>query len=431
MRPKRNFSIRTSSPESSKEVIFKIKDDGEAKRSVASLDAKGALESTAPAPDGPLEQVLGELGLISVDPLFLANDLGRRAMSRSESVIEVDSDDAEIAGVNVLRFQTSQQAEEANQRLQADPRLEYSHVVQKRSLCASHSLDPLRNRQWGLTAIELAGAHALVDFKETSNIIVAVIDSGVDSDHPDLKGIFVEEVNFTTGPTKDTKGHGTHVSGIIAALRNNKVGISGVCQSRNLMSLKALSPYSGTGYYNALRHAVDKGAKVINLSLGGFSQDLTEITLIKRALKKGVIVVAAMGNEDTTKPSYPAAIPGVIAVGASTEVDGHASFSNRGAHIHLVAPGVNILSTVPTYPSPDAKTTHYDSWDGTSMATPFVTAAVALLLTERPKATRDQIADALKEGADLVPEQTAHTHFFGHGRLNIKRALEAIRKTPK
>jgi len=153
-----------------------------------------------------------------------------------------------------------------------------------------------------------------------------------------------------------------------------------------------------------------------------------EAMLIKRAIARGAIVVAAMGNDFTkgNPTSYPAAIDGVIAVGATDESDRRASFSQTGPHIHLMAPGVNVLSTVPTYPSSLASTTSYEAWPGTSMATPFVTATVALMLAKRPKATVTDIRNALRKGADPIPGQQGFDHEHGHGRLNVRKSLAAV-----
>jgi subtilisin family serine protease len=226
---------------------------------------------------------------------------------------------------------------------------------------------------------------------------------------------------------KDVQGHGTHVIGILAALRNNGAGMSGLCQSRRVMSLKALGPYDGPGYYRAIRHATTNGAKVINLSLGG-AHDPTEELLIQQAIARGVVVVAAMGNDaDRGNPtSYPAALPGVVAVGATDELDRRAEFSQFGPHITLVAPGVNILSTVPTYPTSLASTTLHEAWHGTSMAAPFVAATVALMFAKRPAATVAQVVAALQAGVDRVQGHAGFTDEYGHGRLNVKKALQAL-----
>jgi subtilisin family serine protease len=131
--------------------------------------------------------------------------------------------------------------------------------------------------------------------------------------------------------------------------------------------------------------------------------------------------------EEGNPTSYPAALDGVVAVGASTEVDRRAPFSNTGPHIDLVAPGSNILSTVPTYPSALASTTDYEAWPGTSMATPFVTATVALLLAKKVNATPSLVTEALHRGADRVVGVTGFTETYGHGRLNIRKTLAQVR----
>jgi subtilisin family serine protease len=163
------------------------------------------------------------------------------------------------------------------------------------------------------------------------------------------------------------------------------------------------------------------------MSLGG-THDPTEEILVRRALERGVVVVAAMGNEfeEGNPTSYPAAIAGVISVGASDEADRRASFSNTGRHIDLVAPGTNILSTVPRYPVELAEVTDYDSWPGTSMATPYVSATVALMLARRPGLTVSRIRRLLRSSADKVAGKTGFSRAYGHGRLNVHRALQAV-----
>ncbi len=291
--------------------------------------------------------------------------------------------------------------------------------------------DPLGSRQWGHGAIRIREARAKAGFKEAMQIIIAVIDSGIDKTHPDLDGSIHSYINFlsSTEDDRDYQGHGTHVAGIIAAELNNRIGIAGVCAAR-IMALKALprngNPWNAEAYYRALAHPITAGAKVVNLSLGG-GFDPGEKDIITDLVDAGITVVAAMGNEfeEGNPVSYPAAYGNVIAVGATDEVDRRASFSCTGAHINLVAPGVNILSTTPQYPSELASEVLYDSWPGTSMATPHVAAAVALLLAKKPTLNPSEIRDQLTKTADRVPWQSARPdEEYGYGRLNVEAALK-------
>lgn len=429
-------ALRLATAGGASDIVVKLKSTRTARRALESLAAAAPARTSGGAAGGAMRRLLAGTQVRSMEPLFPAPST-RRASAVERMVLSVEeAEDQELAGLNIMRMRDARAARDACKMLGDDAAVDYAHAIEERFLMARPAkrsrrrrastppLDPLQNRQWGLTAIELYQAQAAPGFKEAGDIVVAVIDTGVDARHPDLDGILIEEQNFTSGPLEDTRGHGTHVIGIIAAVRNNRIGISGTCQSRNIMSLKALGPYDGPGYYRAIRFATDNGARIINLSLGG-GHDRTEDLLIRRAIRSGVVVVAAMGNEflDGNPTSYPAAIDGVISVGASTETDGRADFSNTGPHIDLVAPGVNILSTVPTYPVDLTRARDYDSWPGTSMATPFVAATAALILAKRPQATVSRVARVLREGADRVPGQSGVSEQFGHGRLNAKRTL--------
>lgn len=200
------------------------------------------------------------------------------------------------------------------------------------------------------------------------------------------------------------------------------------------MAIKAIpkdgNPWNAEKYYQALGHTMDPDhrAHVLNLSLGG-EEDPAEQDIIDDILAEGITVVAAMGNEyeEGNPVSYPAAYKGVIAVGAVDEADRRAAFSCTGEHISLVAPGVNILSTVPRYPSLLAARRDYDSWPGTSMAAPHVAAAAALLLAKKPGLTPAEVCSCLVKTADRVGGQSGWNEEFGAGRLNIKAALAKLR----
>ncbi len=409
----------------SQQVVVKIKATPPVRRAVRMAAADGV----EPERRGSLSKWLTSRKLMGMEPVFGKAPRRGVANFRRMAIAAEDTSDRALAGINVLSLHSSRDAKKACEEIGKDPMVEYAYIPPEKHVLARRragSNDALLNRQWGLTAIKLFSAEQSAGFTSAKDIVIAVIDSGIDSNHPDLDGILTEETSFTSGATKDTSGHGTHVAGIIAAVRNNSIGIRGVTNSTKIMSLKALDPYSATGYYRAIRHATDH-AQVINFSLGG-PHDPTEETLIRRAISQGVIVVAAMGNEklEGNPKSFPAAIAKVIAVGASDETDTIAAFSCTGTHIDLVAPGVNILSTIPTYPSSLATGTDYEAWPGTSMATPMVSAAAALCMAKRPGATLAQVRKALVDGADEVPAQAGFDATHGHGRLNVLETLKII-----
>lgn len=307
--------------------------------------------------------------------------------------------------------------------------VEYAFVPPVRRLFARRKkskADPLASRQWGHGAVRLAHARDTAGFKNAANITVAVVDSGIDTSHPDLKDAISEYKNFLRGSDKDFVGHGTHVAGIVAATANNGLGISGVCGGK-ILALKALprdgQEFDPTAYYRALRYVIGR-ARVLNLSLGG-EKDPAEIDILQDVIAAGVVVIAAMGNEyeEGNPTEYPAAIREVCAVGATDELDKRAPFSNTGRHIDLVAPGVDILSTTPTFNYDGDGEQEYDAWDGTSMATPYVAGAAALILAKWPDLTPAQVIRKLTASADRVAGAKRGSVAYGAGRLNCEKAL--------
>lgn len=350
--------------------------------------------------------------------MFLAGVGGRRASSaRAPRLVE-------------LKPRKGTSAAQLASHLGRMHDVEYAFVPPVRRLFARRSgrraADPLDDRLWGHSAIRLGHAQTAAHFADAGKVTVAVVDSGIDATHPDLKDAIIEYKNFIGGSDKDFVGHGTHVSGIIAATAKNGFGISGVSGAR-ILAIKALprngEEFDAPAYYRALRYVIGR-AQVLNLSLGG-EKDPAEIDVLKDVIAAGVVVVAAMGNEhDQGNPTeYPAAIPGVCAVGASDELDRRASFSNTGRHIALVAPGVAILSTTPVFRYDGDGEREFDSWDGTSMATPHVAAAAALLLAKSPDLTPAQVIKKLTSAADRVSGAKKGSTAYGAGRLNVERLL--------
>jgi subtilisin family serine protease len=284
----------------------------------------------------------------------------------------------------------------------------------------------------------------------------------VDRDHPALRGRIVRYEHRIGGvhpSPDDIAGHGTHVSGIIAAA-DREIGVRGMCRPK-LSVYKIFSdrsvPIVNAGksfriflvepvaYYAALGDCLRRGMDVINLSLGGTgASDPHERALMLSLIAAGTVVVAAMGNTtvDRTQVSYPAAIPGVIAVGAVGPSGMIANFSRIGAHITLVAPGESIWSTLPRQPgefgfavakdgaalpgpNPLQRNVRYDAWPGTSMACPQVTAAVAMLLATRGRMTPAEVQRRLKRSAEPLAAMRGKrfTPTYGAGRLNVERLL--------
>ncbi len=337
-------------------------------------------------------------------------------------------------GLTSLKVEGGRSAAQVARDLMGDPTVEYAYVPAVKHPLGKQAKatgpDPLFARQWSHGAIHMHEARERAGFRDATGVTVAIVDSGVDRLHPDLKASIDHYINFLAPAEddRDYRGHGTHVAGIVAAGINNKIGVAGLCKAR-LAILKALPRRGGSwnavAYYQALARPIELKARVVNLSLGG-DFDPGEKDVILDLLDAGIVVVAAMGNEfeEGNPTSYPAAYEGVIAVGATDEVDRRASFSCTGSHISLMAPGERILSTVPRYPSELAETTLYDSWPGTSMAAPHVAAAAALLLTKKPHLTPAQVKKQLCKTTDKVPLQKKRPdEQYGWGRLNVAKAL--------
>lgn len=258
-------------------------------------------------------------------------------------------------------------------------------------------------------------------------VTVAIVDTGIDTGHPDLKGNLVPGYNSLTrnSNARDDNGHGTHCAGITGAMAGNNEGITGIAPGAKLMPIKVLAADGGgsdASVAEGIVWAVDRGAKVVSLSLGGPGESRVMRDAVNYALGKGAVVVAAMGNDGTNDQSFPAAYPGVIAVGASDAADKIADFSQWGNWITVAAPGVNIMSTLPTY-RVDGLPLRYGSMDGTSMATPAVAGLAALLKSVHASATPAQVKARIEQTADKVGGQRGFNPYFGHGRINAAAAM--------
>ncbi len=280
--------------------------------------------------------------------------------------------------------------------------------------------DPGYANQWALPKIQAPQAWDLTT--GSSAVRIAILDTGIDQDHEDLKAKIVANRNFTTSKTVDDRyGHGTHVAGIAAAITHNGRGVAGVGFNTSLMNVKVLGD-NGSGQYswiaNGIIWAADNGAHVINMSLGGSSTSSTLESAVKYAWNKGVVLVAAAGNNNTSSPSYPAYYAECIAVAATDQNDAKASFSNYGSWVDIAAPGVSIYSTLPNHPN-RIGVRNYGSLSGTSMAAPHVAGVAALVKARYPSWTHSQIRDRLLASVDPT------TGFSpALGRINAYEAVQ-------
>jgi hypothetical protein len=270
--------------------------------------------------------------------------------------------------------------------------------------------------QWGLHKV---GALAAWDVTQGDPTVrVAVLDTGVDADHPQLAGKVIVGPNRSDSPTlQDTVGHGTHVAGIVAAWTDDGETVAGLGWHTDVLSIKVLDDRgggNGADVAQGIDDAVAAGVKVINMSFAGdpgeFSIALAEA--VARARAAGVLVVAATGNSGSTERTYPAALDGVVSVTATDRNDAVPGFSNRGTWVSMAAPGVDIVSTW--------KDDGYAVVNGTSMAAPHVSAAAALLLAAEPGITADEVRARLGSTAAQVP---ATGSAFQWGRLDVAAAL--------
>jgi subtilisin family serine protease len=249
----------------------------------------------------------------------------------------------------------------------------------------------------------------------SSSVTIAVVDTGVDADHPELASRLVAGYDFVGDDNQpdDDSWHGTMVAGVAAAQPNNGLGIAGSAWNASVMPLKALDG-DGVGtdadIAAAITWAADHGADVLNLSLGGPGDSPALRAAIDYAVARDVLVVAASGNEGSSRPQYPAAYPGVVAVGATDWSGNVTGFSSYGAWLDLVAPGFAITSAYPALGAEPA----FASASGTSFAAPFVAGIAALVRAQNPSWTRSQVADQLRRSArDAGPRGIDAS--YGHG----------------
>ena len=360
-----------------------------------------------------------------------------------------------LSSIYTLRLGPHTEVETAAAAYRAEPFVEYAQPnhLNRHAIAPD---DPLYREQWSLEKIRWEGVQAWVGFSR--EVLVAIVDSGIEYDHPDLaSNIWINEAehegvpgvdddangyvddtrgwDFTDAPTlpgigdylvrdndpMDESGHGTHVAGIAGAVADNEIGIAGVCPNCRLMALRAgLNLSFGSLLEDddvaaAIVYAADNGADVINMSWGDPRMSPLIRDVIRYAYSRGCVLIAAAGNERTEGLFFPAELDETLAAGASDASDRFAYFSNFGRNLDLLAPGVGILST-----HLDGE---YRTLSGTSMAAPHVAGLAGLVLSRHPDFSPEEVRWALVAAAEDLYEPGWDAR-SGYGRIDVAQGLE-------
>lgn len=353
-------------------------------------------------------------------------------------------------GLFVMNLASDVSVAQAVAAYQADPRVQYAQPDYTLQIDNTPN-DPSYPQQWALNNVGQSGGATDADinapeawdlYTGTKKVIVAVIDTGVNYNHPDLMPNMWVNTREIPGNNKDddgdgyvddyygwdfydgtndpmdTNGHGTHVAGTIGAIGNNAFGVTGVAWNVTIMPLKFIGPNGGStsDAIDAIKFACTHGATISNNSWGGGGFDQALYDTIKWARDAyDHIFVAAAGNNGANGAIYPAAynLDNIISVAATDNRDNLASFSNYGADVDLAAPGVNILSTW--------NNGGYNTISGTSMATPHVTGAAALIRGLRPEMNYSEVINDILSTVDVEASLTGKV--VSNGRLDLYKAL--------
>ncbi|WP_343036156.1 S8 family peptidase [Kroppenstedtia pulmonis] len=320
----------------------------------------------------------------------------------------------EKVGFEVVKLK-DQSVKSAMKKYENNPNVDYvepNHIVKIDWV----PNDPAYSQQYALPKVKAPQAWDVT--RGSSNVRIAIVDTGVQADHPDLQGKVVKGYDFVDRDwdPNDGNGHGTHCAGIAAAVTNNGIGMAGMAPNATIYAVRVLNN-SGSGTWadvaNGITHAADN-ADVVSLSLGGTASSTTLQQAVDYAWNKGAVVVAAAGNAGTSSPHYPAYYSNAIAVAATDSNDQKASFSTYGSWVDVAAPGVSIYSTYPT--------SRYTNLSGTSMATPYVAGLAGLLKSQNRSASN--IRNAIQNSADPI---TGTGSYWKYGRINALNAVNYTR----
>lgn len=376
----------------------------------------------------------------------LFHDMPPRAVVFSSGYKKVDIG---LDRIYEIKYSGKTEIESIINEILQDTTIEYA---EPRYIC-HRSLMPTDPRIVSQNYLNTIKAPQAWDFvNNSSGVLIGIVDSGSDLNHEDLaSNIYYNTADPVNGIDDDKDGyidnyrgwdfvgstatnivedndpnvkndaadHGVHVSGIASAVTNNGRGVASVAFNAKLLIVKTGADDDGTSIhrgYEGIKYAVDKGALIINCSWGSTAGGAYGADIVAYALSKGCLIIAAAGNANTDQPEYPAGYQGVISVANVTDAGLRNGSSNYGYSVDIAAPGTGILSTV--------RNNQYVSYSGTSMATPVVSSAAALVKSRFPFFNMQQVGEQLRVTADFIDDKNpGYEGKLGKGRLNVLRAV--------
>ncbi|MFD2521194.1 S8 family serine peptidase [Emticicia soli] len=322
-----------------------------------------------------------------------------------------------------LKLRNPEKIDETLKLLKQFSEVEFVEKVPLKQIIGTPN-DPSTSSQWFLSKVKAFEAWDVNPGGRS--VVVAVVDNAIQTNHPDLQanmltGIDLADEDNNPNPPSALFAHGTHVAGIVGAVSNNGIGVASGGNNRvKILPIKATG--DGSDYrnidkgYEGVLWAANNGANIISLSWGSTEYSQAEQEVIDYAHNKGIVIVAAAGNEETFRTSYPAAHKHVISVASLDNDDKKSSFSNYGNWIDISAPGRGILSTVPF--------NLYGSFNGTSMSTPLVSSVLGYIWSCFPSLTIPQLENLLFKTADNIDAaDPAYKGLLGAGRVNLLKAI--------
>lgn len=357
---------------------------------------------------------LEQNGFQVVDSMFgnnqtMSNNFKSEAVKQMGSVYLIEYSQSEYKDIDKAKKELEKNLKDLDLDIRYIQENYTVHALEEASDTTPLDIHP--EQEWNYDMIEAPEAWDTTP--GSSNTKIAVLDTGIDSDHPNLEDFVDTSLgkSFVGGDTEDGAGHGTHVSGTIASYGD----VSGVMEEATLIPVKVLDDDGNGSMYNiqqGITHAADEDADVINMSLGGGGYDNAMEEAIETANDQGTIVVAASGNDGEQDVSYPAAYNNTVAVGSVTSDKSRSSFSNYGEELDVMAPGSDIYSTT--------LDGDYETMSGTSMATPHVVGVMGLIRSADADVSVDDATSILKETA----EDAGSDQEYGHGIVDANEAVQ-------